>query len=182
MTNQDVINFLNQVRKMLLDDRSWLESTIQPINEAFDKAISALQAQEVNASWEYAYKVSLSMDNEKAQKPEPCEDVVSRQAAIDAADRADYTGLAVEDVKKVTDEVVKELKQLPSAEPKWNNHTVACMLAELFDDTCACNYNGIDEWLPSQCELLDSCPTPVGVACWEQYLKHRAERRTDEGD
>lgn len=48
-------------------------------------------------------------------------DLIERQAAINAADRADYTGLAVEDVKKVTDEVVKELKQLPSAqpEPKW---------------------------------------------------------------
>ena len=43
---------------------------------------------------------------------------ISRQAAIDAADRADYTGLAIEDVKKVTDEVVKELKQLPSAQPE----------------------------------------------------------------
>ena len=67
-----------------------------------------------------------------------------------------------------------------SAQPEWNNHTVACMLAELFDDDCACNYNGIDEWLPRKCELLDACPNPVGVACWEQYLKHRAERRTDE--
>ena len=49
------------------------------------------------------------------------DDLISRQAAIDAADRADYTGLAVEDVKKVTDEVVKELKQLPSVqpEPQW---------------------------------------------------------------
>ena len=43
-------------------------------------------------------------------------DAISRQAAIDAADRADYTGLAIEDVKKVTDEVVKELKRLPSAQ------------------------------------------------------------------
>jgi len=45
-------------------------------------------------------------------------DSISREQAIDAADRADYTGLAVEDVKKVTDEVVKELKQLPSAQPE----------------------------------------------------------------
>ena len=45
MNNQDVINFLNQVRKILLDDKSWLESTIQPINEAFDMAISALEKQ-----------------------------------------------------------------------------------------------------------------------------------------
>ena len=46
------------------------------------------------------------------------DDMISRQAAIDAADRADYTGLAIEDVKKVTDEVVKELKRLPSAQPE----------------------------------------------------------------
>lgn len=46
------------------------------------------------------------------------DDLISRQDAIDVADRADYTGLAVEDVKKVTDEVVKELKKLPSAEPE----------------------------------------------------------------
>lgn len=46
------------------------------------------------------------------------DDYISRQAAINAADRADYTGLAVEDVKKVTDEVVKELKKLPSVE-QW---------------------------------------------------------------
>ena len=74
------------------------------------------------------------------------------------------------------------LECLPPAQPEWNNHTVACMLAELFDDTCACNYNGIDEWLPEKCEVIDACPNPVGVACWEQYLTHREERRTDEGD
>ena len=46
------------------------------------------------------------------------DDLISRQSAIDAADRADYTGLAVEDVKKVTDEVVKEIKKLPPAQPE----------------------------------------------------------------
>lgn len=56
---------------------------------------------------------------------------------------------------------------------KWNNHQVACLLADIFGDTCACNYNGNDEWLPLKCELLDVCPNTVGVACWEQYLKHR---------
>ncbi len=45
-------------------------------------------------------------------------DLISRQAAIDAADYTDYTGLAIEDVKKVTDEVVKELKKLPAVERK----------------------------------------------------------------
>lgn len=74
------------------------------------------------------------------------------------------------------------VNELPSAQPEWNNHTVACMLAELFDDDCACNYNGIDEWLPEKCEVIDACPNLAGVACWEQYLKHRAERKNDEAD
>jgi hypothetical protein len=77
---------------------------------------------------------------------------------------------------------VMRIEQLPSAQPQteWNNHTVACLLAELFGDACACNYNGIDEWLPEKCEVIDACPNPVGVACWEQFLKHRTERRTDD--
>ena len=41
-------------------------------------------------------------------------DSISRRAAIDAANRADYTGLTVEDVTKVTDAVVEELKKCPS--------------------------------------------------------------------
>ena len=55
--------------------------------------------------------------HEKRTETHTC-DCISRQAAIDAANRADYTGLALEDVKKVTDEVVKELKKLPSAQPE----------------------------------------------------------------
>lgn len=54
-------------------------------------------------------------------------DTIYRQAAIDAADRADYTGLAVEDVKKVTDEVVKEIKILPSAEPTLYGYSIECL-------------------------------------------------------
>lgn len=42
------------------------------------------------------------------------DDTISRQMAIDLADYTDYPGLAIEDVKKVTDEVVKGLKRLPS--------------------------------------------------------------------
>lgn len=99
-------------------------------------------------------------------------DLIDRQAALDAIGEIhplDYNAQAI----------AEKIKELPSAHTEWNNHTVACLLAELFDDTCACNFNDIDEWLPEKCELLDSCPNPVGVACWEQFLKHRAERRTD---
>ena len=102
------------------------------------------------------------------------QDLISRQAAIDALEGVGFKS------KLDKGRALLIVDMLPSAQPEWNNHTVACLLAELFDDTCACNYNGIDEWLPEKCEVIDACPNPVGVACWEQYLKHRAERGTDE--
>ena len=55
----------------------------------------------------------------------------------------------------------------------YTAHDVAVIIADLFGDDCACNFNDIDEWLPFKCELLDACPNPCGVACWEQYLKYR---------
>lgn len=73
---------------------------------------------------------------------------------------------------------------LPSVTPsgQWNNHQIACLLTDLFGDTCACNYNGIDEWLPMVCDFKDTCcPKPVGVACWEQFLKHYQSRYTECG-
>lgn len=56
-----------------------------------------------------------------------CLDAISRQAAINVADYTDYIGLAVEDVKKVTDAVVKGLKCLSPVTPKqrtghWIKH------------------------------------------------------------
>ena len=57
----------------------------------------------------------------------------------------------------------------------YTAHDVAVILANVIGDDCACNINSNDEWLPQLCELQEVCPDPVGVACWEQYLKHRAE-------
>lgn len=106
-------------------------------------------------------------------------DTISRQAAIEALHMHLMYRMGTDSNKKRLDDWINSL---PSAQPQteWNNHTVACLLAELFGDACACNYNGIDEWLPEKCEVIDACPNPVGVACWEQFLKHRAERRTDD--
>ena len=99
-------------------------------------------------------------------------DLISRQAAIARAVPLNLFGREVMMVS------VSELENLPSAQSEWNNHEVACLLAELFDDDCACNFNGIDEWLPLKCDFAETCcPHPVGVACWEQYLKHRSEGR-----
>lgn len=57
------------------------------------------------------------------------DDLISRKAAIDVANRVDYDGLAVEDVAKVTDAVVEELKALPSVQTDLT-HIVFETLAE----------------------------------------------------
>ena len=64
-------------------------------------------------------------------------DLISRQAAIAVADYTDCTGLAIEDVKKVTDEVVKELKKLPSAQPKQTRVFVELVVEYLDPELCA---------------------------------------------
>ena len=54
------------------------------------------------------------------------DDLISRQAAIAVADSSDYVGLSVDDVKKVTDEVIKGLKQLPSAQSESCEYYALC--------------------------------------------------------
>jgi hypothetical protein len=148
-----------------------------------EQAIKMLKSKmdgHTDTSYEWAETVRMAikaLEKDKTLEQEPCEDTISRQAAIrwvkTECNPYGKPTLDFESGKKV----IGHLKQMPSAQPQteWNNHTVACLLAELFGDACACNYNGIDEWLPEKCEVIDACPNPVGVACWEQFLKHRAE-------
>ena len=73
---------------------------------------------------------------------------------------------------------IDRLKAICAAERDgqlYTVHDVAVILASAIGDDCACNINSNDEWLPRLCELQEACPHPVGVACWEQYLKHRDE-------
>ena len=59
----------------------------------------------------------------------------------------------------------------------YTRHEVACIIAELFGGTCACDYSGNDEWLPQYCDFNDNvCHNTVGVACWEQYRLHKDKR------
>ena len=78
----------------------------------------------------------------------------------------------------ISPEEIAHAKDLLAAEKDgqlYTVHDVAVILASAIGDDCACNINSNDEWLPQLCELQEACPEPVGVACWEQYLKHRAE-------
>ena len=109
--------------------------------------------------------------------------IVNAQTASADAEFADLPDIPRAYYERIVGNMAHEInmlkEQLESADAvqSWNNHEVACMLAELFGDTCACNYNSIDEWLPLVCDFKDICPNTVGVACWEQFLKHYGERK-----
>lgn len=54
----------------------------------------------------------------------------------------------------------------------WTTEEVAEILARVLGDECACDFNGIDEWLPESCKYADTeCPTPKEKhGCWIQFL------------
>ena len=79
----------------------------------------------------------------------------------------------VEDVLELLEGDTVDAVEVVHGQRIYNAHEVAEIIADLFGDSCACNFNSIDEWLPFKCELLDCCPNTYGVACWEQYLKFR---------
>jgi hypothetical protein len=51
---------------------------------------------------------------------------------------------------------------------------VAELLRLMFNDDCACNYNGNDEWLPFKCKYaLTDCPTPPErLGCWMEFVEY----------
>lgn len=102
-------------------------------------------------------------------------DLIDRQDAIDAADRADYTGLTVEDVKKVTDEVVKELKQLPSAEQE----IIYCKDCKKHNMAKGHYYNGKYIGVKECCPLVLVRGLAQGHEFDDQYCAW-AERKEDE--
>lgn len=127
----------------------------------------------------------------KALKQEPCE---VESAKLQQAYNKGFEDCrqAVLDIAKSSKSnwidnsvLFKRVNDLPPVTPelkmgRWNNHQIACMLADLFGDTCACNYNDIDEWLCELCDFKDTCcPNPGGVACWEQFLKYSQSRYSD---
>lgn len=80
------------------------------------------------------------------------------------------------------DGIIKALKEAPIVDAV-EMEDVAEMLRVMFDDDCACNYNGNDEWLPCLCKYAETdCPMPKErLGCWIEFVKHWRERREDNG-
>jgi hypothetical protein len=51
---------------------------------------------------------------------------------------------------------------------------VAKMLADLFGDCIACNYNDIDQYIEIDCEK-DACPDYGDYSCWKKYVMYLME-------
>ena len=77
-----------------------------------------------------------------------------------------YAGLTIKAIEGIADEC--------TAADVVEVEKVAEMLRAMFDDDCACNYNGNDEWLPHVCEYgCTECPdAPEENGCWKQFVKH----------
>lgn len=60
---------------------------------------------------------------------------------------------------------------------------VAEMLRDMFDDNCACNYCGNDEWLPEKCRFAETeCPEPTEkLGCWREFIIHTLAKRKERG-
>ena len=61
---------------------------------------------------------------------------------------------------------------------------VAEMLRIMFNDDCACNYNGNDEWLWEKCKYAETdCPMPTErLGCWKEFVKHFLAKMDGKGE
>lgn len=106
------------------------------------------------------------------------DDLISRKAAIDAIS-CDITVTGRQNAELVAATIgtfADRIKALPSVQPerKYTLEEVAEILSSVIGDECACNINGIDEWLPESCkytEIGEECPNPKEKhGCWMQFL------------
>lgn len=97
-------------------------------------------------------------------------DLISRSAL-----EAEFAGPFVQTYK----ECRQALREAPAVDAIPIDD-VAEMLADLFGDECACNYNHIDQRLAMGCER-DSCPDDGDYSCWKKYVEYWMKRKMDGG-
>lgn len=61
---------------------------------------------------------------------------------------------------------------------------VAKMLFLSFGDSCACNFNGNDEWMWEKCKYAETeCPFPKDeLGCWKEFVKHFIAKMDEKSD
>ena len=75
-----------------------------------------------------------------------------------------------------------DLATAPKEQELFTLDQVAGLLYAAFGDSCPCNFNGNDEWLPMVCRFCESgdCPDPADkLDCWREYIRQQ-DKRTKE--
>lgn len=128
-----------------------IEEYDSPINIVYNEISNAVSAQLDSAVYKAIINAGVDVDKEKLIQALKSDSRRYREA-----------------YNKGYDDAKKNL---------YDVHDVAELLTELFGDDCACNFNGIDEWLPYCCEYADECPNPKNGKCWEQFLIQKYRRQ-----
>ena len=150
MTNQVAIRLLNQIRHMLLNSNSWLPETHNPVNEAFDMAISALQAQDLQSTCN-----NLATDT------------ISRQAAIDALleEVRLVDGYYVENDEVIDkDDAIEAIRLLPSVTLKPDHSGDTTEMVEYDDCISRQAVADVAYEVGNLFDGEDDTRTPYGVA------------------
>lgn len=170
MTRDEAITYL----KVIWNRYATVYKTETETTEAYRMAIEALKGGDA--------KMNPIPNGTGVMQGPPSEDgsdLISRADAIEQikewafGQEFKYTNATEYLLKRMAKLPIKCIEEADRPTGEWSMEEVAELLAELFDDECACNYNDIDEWLPDVCDYSEiECPVE-GNRCWIQFLKHR---------
>lgn len=70
-------------------------------------------------------------------------------------------------------EILGEIHYMDAADVVEVDKVAELLCVSFGGDTCACNFNGNDEWLWEKCKYDETeCPTPKDeLGCWKEYVK-----------
>lgn len=80
--------------------------------------------------------------------------------------------------------VIDRIKSTPTADVVDVDKVAELLCLSFGGDTCACNFNGNDEWLWEKCKYSETeCPFPEDeLGCWKEYVKAMLAKMDGKGD
>ena len=84
----------------------------------------------------------------------------------------------------VAHDMAQLVKSAPAADVVEVDKVAELLLLSFGGDTCACNFNGNDEWLWEKCKYAETeCPTPKDeLGCWKEFVKAMLAKMDGKGE
>ena len=81
-------------------------------------------------------------------------------------------------------DIAEEIDSIPTADVVEVHKVAELFLLSFGGDTCACNFNGNDEWLWEKCKYAETeCPTPKDeLGCWKEFVKAMLAKMDGKGE